>query len=98
MLLQLILLFLVFQACEDYFKGSTLTFTHLFAAFDRPEPLQTEVRIAFAESIRVIWIVLIPFVSKFTSVLVQNVHVLNVASTGCHWSFDCRLDEGLSPR
>ena len=31
--------------------------------YRRPEPLRTQVRTAFADSIRVIWLVLIPFVS-----------------------------------
>lgn len=31
----------------------------------RPEPVRTQVRIAFADSIRVIWLVVIPFVSCF---------------------------------
>lgn len=40
---------------------SMMADTHINQHSD--EPLRTEVRVAFAESIRVIWIVLIPFVS-----------------------------------
>ena len=53
----------------------------------RPEPLRTQVRIAFAESIRVIWLVSISFVSDvtFRSPLGSDSFI---SRKGCYWS-DC---------
>jgi hypothetical protein len=49
----------------------------------RPDPLRTEVQHAFAESMRVIWLVLIPFVSPFTLVFhVGYAHAEHVFKAG----------------